>query len=361
MKILDRYLLKTYGRVLGAVTLAFLALLIIFALIDDLDDFLEYEASWSAVVRYVLFSVPHTVVQFFPLAVLLTLVFTVHQLMKWGEVVGMLAGGVSLQRISSGFILVAFLLAIAQFLVNEYVAAWSQEQARRIMVLEIKEDSAGYEKKSGYFVRGAENRFYHCSNIDQDRNLLYNVEVFRPNAENSFFSRHIRAKEAEYRDDVWVFHEGEELVLDKTRIVHQLPFVQRIYDFPETPENFFSLTPSPKRMGLRQLMDHMAMLRSSGEDPSRYLADLHYKVALPVSCVIFSLIALSVSLRMKGGHLSTELGVAIFCAVAYYSIAALMIELGRNELIAAWLAAWGPVILFGAIGIFLFLKTRTDY
>ena len=212
MNLFDRYLLKRYGLILGAVCLLFVTLLMIFLLLDELDNLIRYEATWSQVARFVALSVPHAVVRFFPLVILLALVFTIHQLMKWGEITGIMSSGASLRRLSLGFLGVAVLLGLLQFLANEYGAAWCEERARHVMSFEIKKRPAAVSGPAGLFVRGSRNRFYHCRYFDRERNTLRWVEIFQPDELNRSLARYIQAESASYEDEEWVFEKGEEVL-----------------------------------------------------------------------------------------------------------------------------------------------------
>lgn len=361
MNLFDRYLLKRYCLVLGGVMLVFITLAIIFQLVEELDSFIRYDAEWIQVLRYLVLSLPHVVVQFMPLVVLLSLVFTIHQLMKWGEITGIMASGASLRRISAGFLLVGILVGVFQFLSNEYVAAWSEDQARRIMNYEIKRRQAGVTGTSGLFLRGAENRFYHCLYFDRERKIMHQVEIYQPDESNRFLSRYIRARLAVYVHGEWTFLEGEEYLLRRSEIISQTPFKSQVFKLTENPDDFMDLVRRPRSMSYRELRHHMDVIASSGEDPSRHLTELHLKLAFPGACLIFTLIALSVSLRMKAGNLSVELGITLVAAFGYYMLTILLTKLGNEQVLPGLLAGWGTTLIFGLVSFYFFTRTRTDY
>lgn len=360
MNLFDRYLLKRYGLVVAAVCLLFVTLLMVFLLLDELENFFRYDATWSQMIRFVAFSVPHMVVRFFPLVILLALVFTIHQLMKWGEITAIMNAGASLRRISVGFLVVGVLLGVIQFLANEYGAAWCEEQARQIMAFEIKKRPAAVSGPEGLFVRGSGNRFYHCRYFDRERVMLRQVEIFQPDELNRFLTRYVRAESATYQGGQWVFANGEEVARRVGELPMRTTFERRAFPLEETPEHFVDLSRRPRQMSYRQLKDYMRMLASSGEDPARYRSELHLKLAFPFSCVIFTLVALSVSLRMKAGNVSFELGAALAVAFLYYTLTGFLAELGAGGQLDGRVAAWTPTLLFGGVSLALFLRTRTD-
>ena len=104
MNLFDRYILKNYLIILAAVSLVFGVLIAIGILVEDTHVFVQFEPSLYQIVSYVFFSLPHRIVQFIPLVVLLALVVTLHQLLKWKEITAIMAAGAGLPVISENSI-----------------------------------------------------------------------------------------------------------------------------------------------------------------------------------------------------------------------------------------------------------------
>jgi lipopolysaccharide export system permease protein len=366
----DRYVLRKYLTTIGFVFLIFIAIILVFLMVDDLDTFLENEnVTWSEITRYVIYSVPHLVVRFLPLVTLLALVFTMHQLMKWGEVKAIMASGASHRRISLAFIIVGLGMVLLQFLVNEMVAADCEAIANKIMVLEIKGKTPGMASPSGYFVRGPNNRFYHAREFNLRENRLLDVKVFRLNSQDSALMEIVQADQAVYdKNGEWILQRNNELDEPKDVEIMLIHDARRRVDrkhrekmnFGITPETFLDLSLDPRRMSYFGLSKYLQVLKSSNEDTSRYQSELQLKLAFPFSCMIFTLIALTVAFRLRGTNLTFEIGLAVLLGFVYYMFTAIMVGLGNKELLDPWLAAWIPTLLFGSISLTTFIFSRTD-
>ena len=53
------------------------------------------------------------------------------------------------------------------------------------------------------------------------------------------------------------------------------------------------------------------------------------------------------------------IGIAIVIAIVYWAVLGIFEALGNNGLLAPWLAAWAPNLMFGASGLYLILTLRT--
>jgi lipopolysaccharide export LptBFGC system permease protein LptF len=65
----------------------------------------------------------------------------------------------------------------------------------------------------------------------------------------------------------------------------------------------------------------------------------------------------SFSVGKRGALYGVTLGIAI--GLVYWGLIGLFEQMGRYEMLPPALAAWGPNMLFGAGGLYLFLTSRT--
>jgi lipopolysaccharide export LptBFGC system permease protein LptF len=65
----------------------------------------------------------------------------------------------------------------------------------------------------------------------------------------------------------------------------------------------------------------------------------------------------SFSVGKRGALYGVAIGIAI--GLTYLGLSGLFEQMGRYEMLPPILAAWGPNLLFGAGGLYLFLTSRT--
>jgi lipopolysaccharide export LptBFGC system permease protein LptF len=112
MFILDRYIA---GRFVRALTFSLLVLLVIYVianLVENLDQFLDAQATTMQVVRYYVNFLPFIIVLMLPVAILLAVLFSMGALSKNNELVAMRASGVPLLRTARPLLGLGLLLSL---------------------------------------------------------------------------------------------------------------------------------------------------------------------------------------------------------------------------------------------------------
>ena len=108
-----------------------------------------------------------------------------------------------------------------------------------------------------------------------------------------------------------------------------------------------------------ELRQKISELSRAGFDVLDLKIALQSKIAFPMTCLIMVLVGLpfSFSVGKRGALYGVAIGIAI--GLAYWGAIGLFEQMGRYELLPPMLAAWGPNLLFGTGGIYLFLTSRT--
>ena len=128
MKIFDRYLCRTVLMATGAVFLAFIGMLSVFALVDEVS---ERQAAYTLgeALLYVALTLPRRCYELLPYAVFLgSLVGLGHLASRW-ELATLRAAGVSVLRLFAGLAWVVLGAALAGALVGEWLAPESEATA----------------------------------------------------------------------------------------------------------------------------------------------------------------------------------------------------------------------------------------
>lgn len=107
-------------------------------------------------------------------------------------------------------------------------------------------------------------------------------------------------------------------------------------------------------MTVAELERLVAEREAAGEPAHNERIAIHWKYAIPVTCLIFGLIgiALGATNRRDGALGSFVLGVLV--VFAYYVPLVLGPSMAKGQAIPPWLAAWLPNLVLGALGLALF-------
>ena len=112
-------------------------------------------------------------------------------------------------------------------------------------------------------------------------------------------------------------------------------------------------------MTLSELRRAIADLSHSGFDVLDLRIALQSKIAFPLTCMVMVMVGLpfSFSVGKRGALYGVAIGIAI--GLDYWGLTGLFEQMGRYEILPPMLSAWGPNLLFGAGGLYLFLTSRT--
>ena len=93
MKILDRYVLQQFFRILLVCVVGVPFIFIIINLTDQLDNFLADDLTSGSILAHYLFQIPYYMLLSFPIAALLAAVFTISNMTRHFEISAAKAGG----------------------------------------------------------------------------------------------------------------------------------------------------------------------------------------------------------------------------------------------------------------------------
>jgi LPS export ABC transporter permease LptG len=124
------------------------------------------------------------------------------------------------------------------------------------------------------------------------------------------------------------------------------------------PETVFPRQGPPlgaREMSIAQLQARAVELESQGIYPHSEYFEIQKKFSIPFACLVFGLIgiALGATNRRDGKLASFVIGVGVI--FIYYVVLWLGQSLVRGHVVPPWLAAWGPNIVLGALGVLLFI------
>jgi lipopolysaccharide export system permease protein len=359
VKILDRYIAREFLRFLGLVLATFITLYLLIDFFEKIRMFMSNAATVRQVVSHFLYTIPMIVTQTLPAAVLLGSLITFGTLSRHGEITAMKAGGISLYRIATPVAVMAAALCGVLFLFSEYVTPKTYERAEYIRLVEVqKKTSYGSFKQNAIWYR-AKDAIYNFKFFDVQKNMLQGITIHYLKEMGEIAMR-IDAERAEWKNGQWVFHN-----LLVTRFPQgDFPQLQRIREqviaLPEKPSDFQVVQKNTEEMGFFELRDYVRKLSSEGYDATRYIVDMHGKIAFSLVSLILAVIGAAFSVRSeRSGGMVQSIGAGIVLGFSYWIIFAFGLSLGRSGTIPPFLAAWSANLLFGAGAIVLFRRLRT--
>jgi lipopolysaccharide export system permease protein len=359
MKIIDRYIAKEFLKLFALVLVSFTILYLIVDFFGRIRMFLSNDATARQIILHFGFGIPQIISHTIPVAVLLATLIAFGTFSRNNEVVAMRANGISIYRMTLPVLVLGIAISGAAFFFNEFVTPLANHKAKYIEFVEVKK-----QRRMGAFSQNqiwyrSRNAIYNFALFVPERNILKGVTIHHFDPDFNLVMR-IDAKEASWNSDRWIlsdvmvtrFPPGDFPVIERH---NKLPA-----DITENPSDLQSVQKDADEMSFFELWSFIRKLRSEGYDATRYLVDLHGKIAFTLVSIILVVLGVSFSLRSeRSGGVALSIGAGIIIGFSYWIVFALSISLGRSLTLPPFLAAWSANLLFAAASIALYLRVRT--
>ncbi|MDZ7795592.1 MAG: LptF/LptG family permease [Candidatus Marinimicrobia bacterium] len=103
----------------------------------------------------------------------------------------------------------------------------------------------------------------------------------------------------------------------------------------------------------RHVRSYRDMSRRYLQAESKYLVEIHKKIAMPFAAIIFVLIGAPLGMIVRRGGLGMSGGISLVFFLIYWGILMTGERLADRLLMSPWLAMWGANIIFTFIGLLL--------
>ena len=359
MNIIDRYLVREYLRNLLFITLSFLALFLIIDIFEKSRMFMSNHATFAQMGSYFLFMMPTIISQILPAAVLLASLITCGYLSRHSEITAMKANGISLYRIALPILTIATLTSLMLFILSEWVNPMTNDRAERIRLIDVqKQSSMGSFKQDQIWYRGAKG-IYNFRLYDAHTSTLQGITIHYLDRQMNLVMR-LDAERGEWKDGHWLFHNLLVARFDNGAFPVLSRVKQQVVDIPEGPSDFQLIQRDVETMGYSELNRYIRKLQSEGYDATRYIVDLHGKIAFPLVSILLAVIGVAFSLRSeRSGGIAQGIGAGLVIGFSYWLVYAFGMSLGRSGTLPPFIAAWFANILFGAVSLYLIRRVKT--
>ena len=348
MKILDRYVMRTW---LGAFAVAGSALLGLVLLVDILarmDNFLDVKgvSRLGLFFRYYGVRIPLFFVWTSPMICLCAMMLTLTRFSHANEILPVLAAGRSIRRL----LLPAFLgtagVSVAMFLVDEKVTPRFAEEFRETERL-IKGD----RDVENVVISDPEGQDWLAERYHPQSMRLEHALVVRLSPDFRRVSD-VRGESATWKRSQrgWLFERGVETMYDETT-------QRRLERRPLPPEGQLvrtSLRPS-------EIEESQQMIRTSTlSQIEKNIANFpfqpfwrvqwHSKWTIPIANIVLVMIGFPLLVRSSRHNVFAGVAVSLALGLVFFGCLLAFLDAGNSGRIDPVSAAWFPIVLFGAIG-----------
>lgn len=358
MRLLDRYLLRSFLKALGGALGVFLSVTIVVDLFERLDTFIDNDVALPLVMQYYGATLPFLVSVILPIAILLGVLFSLGGMARRNELVAMTSAGVSLYRILAPLLLAGLALSVLGLAFSVELAPRGTRHANRIWDHEIKGRPLvrGTTRRDLNYL-GAGGRLFLIRHFDGQKGRMEDA-VVQQFAGGTLVQR-LDAKSAEWVEGHWVFRDGYLRGFHENGPPSVESFTERVFEeIRETPRDFLQIVGEPDEMTLGELRDQARRTESSGGDPVRLRVEEHSRWAFPFAAFVVILLGAPLTGAIRRGGHALGFGLALLVGFGYYILLRIGQTYGLSGALPPWAAAWLPNAVFLVAGAAGLWKTR---
>ncbi|KPJ63184.1 MAG: hypothetical protein AMS15_01465 [Planctomycetes bacterium DG_23] len=372
-RILDNYVTRTflYTYVICLVTVIGLYIIVdAFATIDEVIEAYGLKGLLPTLARVYIHKLPLIYYQIGFVITVMAGMFTVTRLSRYNEILAMKAAGVSVYRILWPIFVLAICITALIFVDQEMLIPALAEKIdeAQLMLRGKKKDTLTSVFKTDSF----SNIFIAEKFIAEESRMegVSIVHLYPDGSQKIYITADYGLwKEDEKGNKKWYLYDGQEYHYNrKQERIHGTPwplspesYVIRLKDEPVNPEDFLIQSDlAPEDLFKKEV--HLALL-STAELRARaeklpnvsFLKALVYeRYTFPLTNLILLMLGLPLVLREEHKSAFLSAGLCILLCVAFYGIYFACSQLSRKGMLSHIEAAWLPVLLFGALGLYLF-------
>ena len=356
--VISRYLVREFLGMLLPIVMAFVILYLIVDCFDRLTFLLKNHATAGAAVRYFFFKIPLILTQIMPPAVLVALLLSLGMLSRRNEITALRASGISLVETAVPLLALGTLMTLATLAWNETVVPYCTRESQRVNNIEIRKGTPrGILGDRGIWYHGADG-FYNIDHIDPQRRMLFGLTIYQTDA--SFDLRSIiQVPAAEWTGTAWRATGAVQRTVTNDGDIAMKPVPNDQLLRHETLNDFLELRPQAEELSYMQLQQRIAELSRKGIDASNYFVDLHLKLALPFTSLVFACLAIPLAGRVqRHPSLAAIVLIGLATGFGYWVTLALTNALGASGVLPPVVSAWAANVIFLFIGGVIFLTSE---
>jgi len=357
--LLDRYVISRFIRVCGLIFLAMLAIMVLVTFLQRIELVKEGQKPASLLLLFIWYKIPEFTLLTLLVASLSASVLTLSYFYRKNEIPAMITSGLSYYRVVAPILIFALLLVPLFYFFQDRLVSRSNFRAYEIWDLISDRPARTFTYINRYWIRGKDSEsFYHYDLLDPARKVLSRLIILETDQNQTGLKKIISAQEAFIEKEKLKLKDGwEREFTDKTSRFSR--FESSDVKLKDAENYFLKEWKEPSTMTIAELRHYSEDLERTGSAATRFRLEAEFRKAFSFSVLVLTLLSVaSVSLVGQKGFLF-PLGVSLIGGFLYWEAMAIFRSLGITEVLSAYLAAWGPQIIFLLGGIYLLLKGRT--
>ena len=361
MKILDRLILNDLTPKLLASIAAFSALFLVAGPLLAASKYQALGFPWWVIAQFMGWDLIGFLPLTFPMGMLLAALLGFDRLSRDSEVVALFAGGIPFLRIIAPVIGLGLTVSLVNYVFNDRIASYAHAWVADFN--SHRQDVIGETTRPLDLANRSDGKLQVTVHIEKGYDVLaktlrqVTITVYGPDGapRQTIYADRARPRGSGLK--TWTLYNEQATDLATGIKFHNDQI--DTFQINKTPENMTFLQRDPETLNFRELQKQINELKAGGGDSSDIRnaeVGLWFKVSLPFSCLIFSLVGAPLGLRSPRSTKVSGYVWALPIMLGYYVIYMTMSNAAVGGAVPPILAAWLPNIIGLFVGVGLIWK-----
>jgi len=360
--ILDRYFIRRYIWIGGLILISVVSIFSIVTFFDRFVHITAHNQPVSMLLEYIYYRLPEFFQLGLPMTALMATLLTLGLFYKFNEVTAMKACGVSVFRMIVPALVLAAVIGWLSFGIQENVLPRANQKAaevwNRIKDVSVPSGMQGFSWRANK----ARDVFFNYEFFDPNRLAFRKFWVFEIDPAAWILKRRMFAETARLTDGEILLENGwtrDFQGAEISRPPDPVLFESVRFPLPEGKGLFLNESKDPTQMKYAELGRYIEEVEKLGFDTTRLKVDRSSKLSFPFVAVIMTLLGIPFAFAMGRRGALVGIGVSLGIALVFWTAIGVFKSLGGVGILPVFLAAWGPPLLFGILGLYLSLRLKS--
>ncbi|MCL2502334.1 MAG: LptF/LptG family permease [Bacteroidales bacterium] len=353
LNILDRYIIRTFITTYFFAILLIIGIVIIFDISEKIDDFVAKEAPLRAIiVDYYFNFIPYFVNMFSPLFVFITVIFFTSKLASNSEIIAMLSGGISFNRMLRPYFISAFVIALMSLSLNLFVIPPANKNRLAFEEQYMKKAFDNLNRNIHFQLEP--NQFVYMESFFSLNNTAnrFTLETFSENQLVSKLSADRAVWDANFMgwrlEQYFIRHiDGDIETIERGQ--------RRDTVLNLTVQELKQRKSAVEALDYYELNQEIEKLKMRGDNRVKYAQiQKNTRLAVPFSAFILTLMGVALSSRKRRGGIGLNIGVGIALSFTYILFLRFSEMFVHSDVLPPLVALWVPNMLFAIVAVVLY-------
>jgi len=373
LKLLDKYILKTFLVTFFFVVLILLSVVTVIDLTDKMDKFSKAELNAGEIFGYYMDYIPWIGSLLTPITIFIAAVYVCSRMAGRSEVIAMLSAGIGFKRMLVPFFIGATIVGIISFVLNGWIIP-NSNKSRLAFEMQYFKTKYYYEKQNVHIQVASDTYLYMKSyNNNNETGYHFTLEKFQ----NNRLIEKLTAERIKWDStkQKWTLHDWSVKKIESifetptrpetvpgfevSKVKTQGDFIRSGTDLDTAlvihPKEFESDYRKYDGLTLNELNEYIRTLRARGSTGIElYEVEKHTRYTSPVTIYILVFMGVIVSSRKSRGGTGPQIALGFLLSFIFILFFTLFRTFAENGSLPPQISVWIPDIIFGVISITMY-------